>query len=213
MMWLFRTLLGLLIGASVGGCAVAGVIADKFAPPPTDPAAYKLAQQPTLVMVENFQNPDLVEVHAERLDRDISNELIEHKIAPVIKPQRLMELKASKGPAFGQMDIPAVAKSLGARQVVYVDLVKFSVGPPPGSDMVKGEAEALVKVVDDGGRTLWPRESSLGRQVKCQTPYLRTDSGVDESAVREQMYQKLTDQVARLFYDAPVDDKPEVPEP
>lgn len=212
MIWMFRTLLILLVGALAMGCAVAGVIADKFAPPPTDPAAYKPAHQPTLVMVENFQNPDLVEVHAERLNRDISNELTEHKIAPVIKPQRLMELKASKGAAFGQMDIPAVAKLLGARQVVYVDLVKFSVGPAPGSDMVKGEAEALVKVVDENGQTLWPRESSVGRQVNCETPYLRT-AGVDEASAREQMYQKLTDQVARLFYDAPAEDKPVGPEP
>jgi len=203
---MLRVLGGMLVGASVAGCVVAGVVASKLSPPPTTPAAYKPAQQPTLVMVENYQNPDLVEVHAERLNRDISNEFTEHKVAPVVPPQQLMELKASKGEAFARMDIPAVAKSLGARQVIYVDLVKFSVGPPSGSDMVKGEAEALVKVVDENGQTLWPRESSAGRQVKVETPYLRTDTGVDEAGVREQIYQKLADHVARLFYDAPSDE-------
>ena len=201
MSWLLRLACCVLLGAAASGCVAVGAIAYKLAPPPKVPAEFKPAQQKTLVLVENFQNPDAVSVYAERLDRDIARQFSEHKVAPMVDPQQLLDLRSNRGRAFDKMDIPTIARMLGAKQVVYVDLVQFSIDPPAGSETLKGNARALVKVVDDKGRTLWPRDSSVGREVKYETPYLRPGEGVDANAAQEQVYEKLADHISRLFYD------------
>lgn len=192
----------LILGCSAGGCVAAGALAYKLSPMPTVPAEYKLPKHDTLVFVENYQNPDLVQLAAERLERDISGELIDHKVAPVVAPEKLLDLRNNKGQAFHAMNIPTVGNSLGARQVIYVDLLQFSVEPQPGSEMMKGKAQAMVKLIDaQTGRTMWPRETSAGREVKVETPYLRPENGATPDGVQEEMFHTLADKIAKLFYD------------
>ena len=192
----------LIVGSLAVGCQVGGALAYKLSPMPTVPAEYKLAKQNTLVFVENYQNPDLVQLQADRLEREITGELVDHKVVPVVAPEKLLDLRNGKGEAFHSMDIPAIARPLGARQVIYVDLVQFTVEPQPGSEMMKGKAEAMVKLIDvQTGHTLWPRETSVGRQVKVETPYLRPENGATPDAVQEEMFHTLADKIAKLFYD------------
>lgn len=191
-----------IVAWTAGGCAAGGALAYKFSPPPTIPAEYKPAKTPTLVFVENYQNPDLVQAQADRLEREITGELVDHKVVPVVPSEKLLDLRNQEGHAFHSMDIPAVARPLGARQVIYVDLVQFSVDPQPGSEMMKGKAQAMVKLIDvQTGRTLWPRETSIGREVKFETPYLRPENGVTPDAAEEEMFRTLADRIAKLFYD------------
>lgn len=197
----------LIVGCLAGGCSAGGALAYKFSPPPTIPAEYKPAKKPTLVFVENFQNPDLVQVQADRLQREISAELADHKVVPVVAAEKLMDLRSSRPQDFASMNICAVASALGAGQVIYVNLARFSVDPQPGSEMLKGNTEAMVKIVDvTSGRTLWPRETSVGRQVKVETPYLRVENGVTPDAAQEEMFRTLADKIAKLFYDWQSDD-------
>lgn len=191
----------LMVGGAAGGC-VAGALAYKFSPPPTVPAEYKPDKQPTLVFVENYQNPDLVAVQADRLSREVSRELSDHKAVPIVAPEKLIDLKNAKAASFHAMNVPAVGQALGARQVIYVDLVQFSVDPQPGSEMMKGKADARVKVVDaQTGRTLWPRDISGGRQIKLETPFVRIAGGDSPDSLQEEMYHTLGDKIAKLFYD------------
>jgi hypothetical protein len=191
------------LGGVMAGCIAAGAIAYKLTPPPAMPAEYKPTKQTTLVLVENYQNPDLFEVESERLERDIGYAFTEQKLFPVVPLQKLLELKASSSEAFSKMDIPSVARSLGAKQVVYVELQQFSVDLPLASETMRGSARAVVKVVDaETGRTLWPRDSSVGHELKYQTTVTSEGS---RAAVQEKLYQHLSDQVAKLFYDSTMD--------
>lgn len=195
----------LSIGGSLAGCTAAGALAYKASGPPKIPAKYKPAQLPTLVLVENYENPDLYEVQSGRIERDISGALAENKVAPLISTAKLMDLKTAQGAAFHKMDIPAIAKSLGARQVIYVNLVQFSVEPPIGSPMMRGTAEALVKVIEvPSGHTVWPPDSSIGHDVKLRTPAIADDTSA--TGVEEQVYHKLGDKIAALFYDSSSDE-------
>jgi len=192
----------LAIGWMAGGCAAGGALLYKFSPAPTIPAEYKPAKQPTLVFVENFQNPDLVQVRADQLGREISLELADHKVVPIVAPEKLYDLRNAKGDSFHSMNVPVVAQALDAGQVIYVDLSQFSVDPQPGSEMIKGKADAMVKLIDaQSGRTLWPRDTSGGRQIKVETPYVRPGGGVSPEALQEEMLHTLSDKIAKLFYD------------
>jgi hypothetical protein len=192
----------LMIGWLAGGCAAGGALLYKLSPAPTIPAEYKPAKEPTVVFVENYQNPDLVQVQADRLAREVSQELSDHKVVPVVAPEKLAELRTTKGELFHSMNLPAVGQSLGARQVIYVDLSQFAVDLQPGSEMIKGKASAMVKLIDvQTGHTLWPRDSSGGRQLKVETPYVRPGDGVSPDLLQEEMFHTLGDRIAKLFYD------------
>jgi hypothetical protein len=157
-----------------------------------------------LVLVENYSNPDLFEVESERLERDVAFLFTEHKVFPVVPVQKLRDLKSSSGSTFYKMDIPKLAKSLGAKQVIYVELEQFSNDPPLGSQAIRGKATAMVKLIDgETGQVLWPRDSSAGHEVKYETALLN-DPDVHAS-IEERLYQHLSDQIARLFYESPAD--------
>jgi hypothetical protein len=190
-----------LLGGMVPGCVAVAAIASKASPPPTIPAEYKPAKELTLVLVESYENPDLYEVESERIARDLTDAFAEHKSFPVVPAQKVMELKANKGSAFAKMNLPSIAKAVGARQVIYVNLLKFSADPAIGSVTHRGEAEATVKLVDaDTGHTLWPRDTSVGRDVNCRTPAL-SEEGTSRNAVQQQLYQHLSTDIAHLFID------------
>jgi hypothetical protein len=191
-----------LLGGMVSGCVAVAAIASKASPPPAVPAEYKPAKELTLVLVESYENPDLYEVESERIARDLTEAFAaEKKTFPVVPEQRLMELKASKGSEFRQMSVPGIAKALGAKQVIYVDLMKFTADPAIGSETMRGEARATVKLVDaDTGHTLWPRDSSVGREISYTTPALSAE-GTSRNAVQQQLYEHMGEQIEHLFHD------------
>jgi len=186
------------------GCGAFGAVAYKLSPQPATPAEFKPENQTTLVLVENYSNPDLFEVESERLERDVAYLFAEHKVFPVVPVQKLRDFKSSSGSTFYKMDIPKLAKALGAKQVIYVELEQFSNDPPLGGQAIRGKASAMVKLIDgESGQVLWPRDSSAGRQVKYQTALLNDSD--DHASIEERLYQHLSDQIARLFYESPAD--------
>ena len=201
---ILRSLFLATFSFTVCGCGAFGAVAYKLSPQPATPAEFTPTKQTTLVLVENYSNPDLYEVESERLERDVAYLFAEHKVFPVIPVQKLRDLKTSSGSAFYKMDIPTLAKALGAKQVIYVELQQFSNDPPLGSQTIRAKATAMVKMVDGStGQVLWPRDSSAGHEVKYETALL-TDPD-DHSSIQERLYQHLSDQIARLFFESPAD--------
>ena len=204
--WFIRTIVLGLLAVTVSGCAAGAALAYKLSPTPTQPAQYVMKKQPTLVLVENFHNPTSTALHADRLDRQITVELDRNKVVPIIPSEKVIELREASGEGFAAMNIPAIAKAVGAKQVVYVNLQRFGSDPPGGGPMLRGVADAAVRVVDaDTGHTLWPLDSTAGKPVHLETPYVQLTASADEASVQEQMYVALGDKIARLFYAGEVD--------
>jgi hypothetical protein len=187
--------------ACLDGCVVAGVIADKLSPEPAAPAAYVPPKDNMLVIVENFQNPASVALVSERLDRQVTDELVRHRVAPIVNPDRLVELRLEKSKIYDKMQIADIGRAVGARQILYADLVDFAVEPALNAPMARGHAEARVRVIDAAtGQTLWPPDSSAGFPVKAQTPFVTLKEGVTEQTLQQQVALQLSDGIARLFY-------------
>jgi predicted small lipoprotein YifL len=197
--------------AALAGCGAIGAVAYKAIPPSTPPA-YKPVKDDMLVLVENFRNPSSVSLTSERLDRQIAYELVEHKVAPIINPDRLEELRLTKQKQYSSMNVAAIGKAMGARQVLYADLIDFSVETAMGSEMSKGHAELRVRVIDVAtGQTRWPEDVAAGYPVKLETPFLPLKSGVTESTLRDQMIHTLADRTAQVFYGHFTDEEMEAP--
>jgi hypothetical protein len=61
-------------------------------------------------------------------------------------------------------------------------------------------------VVDaQSGRTLWPPDTSAGREIKLETPDIKELETQDKTD--EKLYQRLTQKIATLFYASPAEMK------
>ncbi len=99
------------------------------------------------------------------------------------------------------MNISAVGKAFKARQVIYGDLVQFTIEQTLASDMVKGHAQIRVRVVEvSTGNTLWPTDVSGGESIALDTPYLHLTDGASEATVRGKLINTLAVKVGQLFY-------------
>lgn len=186
---------------SLAGCGILGAAAYKMSGEPEVPARYTPQKAPTLVLIENYRNPDAVALAAEQLTRQITVELRKHDVAPMIDPDALYELRSGHQEQYAKMNISAVGKEFKAKQVIYGDLIAFTVEQTLASDMVKGHAQIRVRVVEvSSGNTLWPTDVSGGESIALDTPYLHLTDGASEATVRGRLVTTLAEKVGQLFY-------------
>lgn len=192
-----------LIGL-ISGCNIVSAVAYKVSGAPKEPAEYKPENRLTLVLVEHYENPDQYHGSAVQLERQISNELAENKAVPLVPGEKLEVLRSNDVAAYRKLSIDQVGKALGAKQVIYVNLVKFTADTPIGGSELAGLAEARVRIIDvDTGRKLWPADSSEGREIKYETKHEEAVNFESRPEVQDQLSQSLAGKIARLFYAAP----------
>ncbi|MGH7178188.1 MAG: hypothetical protein ACREJC_12470 [Tepidisphaeraceae bacterium] len=192
----------LLLGATLilSGCQAAGLIADKVAGGRL-PAAYTPQKVPTLVLVEKYQNPAQFALDSEPLATYVTDELQRHDVVPTIDPSRVESLRRASGQAYRNMAIAKIGRELGASQIIYVDIIDISVDTTVGGEMIKGKADALVRVVDtQSGRTLWPADSAGGMPVSFGVPLAHVSPSNAEWTVRDNVLRGLAGNIGRLFY-------------
>lgn len=196
-----QTLILLLIPLLLAGCNVVGAVADKVAGPDEIKAKYVPPKEPMLVLAENFAHPSDTVIESEQLVEKVAQQLKDHNVAPVVDPAAPFNLKAAKPTEYQQMTIAQIGRTLGAKQVLYIDIAQSNVFVAEASEMLKGKAMVRVRVVDaDSGKTRWPEEGGDGYPLVVETPMLRQGQGVDEPSVRLQLQEAMGEKVAALFY-------------
>ena len=191
-------LLGLTMTA--GGCYAAGAILHTAFGPNAVDAVYELKKQPTLVLVENFQDPDSSSADADTVAHDVSEALHEHASLEVVDADKVVPLRTEQPGTFHEMKIPDVGRSVGAKQVVYVNLVETEHMADPTGVAVHATATANVRVIDaTTGAVLWPVGQPRGYEITANMPYDRADSAVG-AAMRGDLLNQLSDRIAKLFY-------------
>jgi hypothetical protein len=205
----------LLVLTGAGGCTALGAMAYKFSPPPTVPAHYTPAREPTVVFVQRSRNPSDAQLDAERIARYVTDDLRAHGVGgPMLdsslliaaRPQRTgtsvwAAAQRTTAPATGPVTVADLGRSVGAAQVIYVDLTNFNVERTMASEMIKGEVDASVWVIDARtGQVRWPTDTTQGFTISVPTPYLQPGEKLDENALRGQMDEAIAGQIARLFY-------------
>ena len=200
-------------GAGLAGCQPIAAVLDKVPGDPVISAVYVPAHDNILVIVEDYQNPALIEETAEHVDWLITNEFVQHKVAPVINPNRLTVLRTSDPQAYRRLKIPQIGRELGARQVMYANVTEFTVESAVGTDALKAHAEARVKIVDcASGQTRWPRDAtSAGFPISVDIPFAADDQNADAPEVRTALAQALATRIATLFYDSSTDEPSPAP--
>ena len=170
-------------------------------------AQYALADRPTVVFVDDPNN--LLPDRALR-------RIIGDKVAQELMVRKLVTTTISSADAlavagresYGQkMAIDAIGRTVGAEQVVFIDMVSFSLSPdnvtprPQGACYLKvidvANRERLFPTADDGfsGTDSYPIQVAM-RAVSIER-YRTTSS---RRQIREELANEIADQVTKVFY-------------
>jgi hypothetical protein len=196
-----RAMLLLTLLSTTGGCSARGVISYKVFGPPSQPAMYRIAQVPTLILCENFDHPTTSARDSEMLQQLTFEQFLGHKIAPVISPEFLNQIRGRMTEEqFRKLSIANLGRQAGAEQVVYIDLVQAGIESAVGSDFLRGRGSVRVRLISTKtGETIWPREVSEGFPISFETPVPRSDQRTNSTLARAQLHEGLALRIGRLF--------------
>jgi hypothetical protein len=162
---------------------------------------FELTKEPLLILVDD-RSGQVTEPKALReVHQTLSENFLEFKVNKRVIPfQELQNLQADRN--FARMTVRQIGEKLGAAQVLYIDVERFTLHSEPGAPIFKGEFVVRVKVLSTDRKKdvrLWPEEES-GRRVDVTTPAAPTDTDKGPSDVAAELGIKLGQEVARLFY-------------
>ena len=183
------------------GCTMGGAISYKLFGPPAVEAKYVPAKQPMLVLVENYEKPS-TEASGEQIARLLVEQMKLFEVAPTVNLEKLHALKVSMKPdEFSKMTIPAIGRACGAEQVLYVHLSESGIENVAGSQAVRAQMSARVKIVDAiTGNTRWPQDLSSGYPVAVETGWQRVNTENEIQEIRRGACYTMADRIAKLFY-------------
>jgi hypothetical protein len=118
----------------------------------------------------------------------------------MIDPDKLAPLREEDPTKFRAMTSQAIGRSVGAKQVIYVDLLESGVTGDISQSVVHANAVAQVRVIDvETGNTLWPADASHGTQLEAKADFDPNDNNKAQS-MRTEMLASLSSRIAKLFH-------------
>ena len=169
--------------------------------PPKAPAAVELPSKRTVVIVDDKINRMPRVALRVGIGDSVGTHLLENDVVPeTITTRDAVALIRRMDTASKPISIQRICESLGAEQVVYVEIDEFNLSG--GREEGGPEAVALVKVLDiANGSRLWPTAGSEAVQSFLQdiNPSLITTSA-GRREVEDKLAEKLGEDIAKLFY-------------
>ncbi|MCG8405234.1 MAG: hypothetical protein MI923_08565 [Phycisphaerales bacterium] len=164
---------------------------------------FTLTEKPLLILIDDpnsliTQPKAIRELHL-TISTNFTEWDVNHRIIPLREVQRLEQSERN----FGKMSIREIGEKLGADQVLYIRVYRFTLEGEPGAPLFKGAFDVRVKVVSTERTAevrLWPREQA-GRLVQVSTD--PTSMGGDKSAteIASELGIRLGRRIAAFFYE------------
>lgn len=197
---LMALMIALMTGAS--GCQMADFVADVVTGGGTLPAAYVLPEKPTVIFIDDPKKKLTTHDLAGRLATSIGLALTDHNVVPqVISPELVMQTRDAN-PDFAKWAIAKIGREVGAKQVIYVLVTRYSL--TEDGQIYRPIAEARVKVVDvDTGLRLFPKAPEAGYGVLTELAYgdLTGGGSTTHTIIGRNLADQLAHDVSILFYE------------
>jgi hypothetical protein len=192
--------------AVMSNCNIITPIAVIAEGPPTIDAEYKLPDRTTVVFVDDRRN--ILADFAIR--RYIGDKVSEHLLGARVVTDAISTgdalSVAGKEQAGALMPIEQIGKEVGAAQIIYIELLKFSLEAPNGQPTAIAELQVKVTDVENHAR-MFPGTSEADDpryMIVSLPPDQAFQPMLGRSARREAEYtlaEMVADQVAKLFYE------------
>jgi len=194
--------LSVLILASPGCITMAALWANLSGGEVIEPE-YTLTKGPLLVMIDDMRNLVTQPKAIRELHETIAENFLEFDVNRRIIPMsELRHLRQSER-KLDKMKTREIGEKLGAEQVLYIWVERFTLHAEPGAPLFQGEFAVRVKVLSTERVRevrLWPR-AGTGRLCVATTEPVSEGGEVSASDVSTELGRKLGQKVAALFYE------------
>lgn len=187
-------------------CNVVTPVAYVIMGPPTVEPEIELPDVPTVVFIDDRQNVvnpvSLRKVIADRCAQELMTQKV---LTTMISSQDAMAIASKKDRSSEVMSIEQIGEAVGAKQVIYIEMVQFT--ETPDGAIVAPTAACRVKVLDvENRRRIYPPEGAvegsrfLHMSLAPMDPnVLRTSSG--RLAVFNALANEVGMRVSLLFFE------------
>ena len=134
------------------------------------------------------------------LTSELMREIEQQDLAPTLIPSGELAALRISTQDFSQLSIAEIGRHLSADQVLYVQVIEFSLGTLADKPAGQGQARVRVSVFDAlGDRRVWPKDEPLGREVLLNTPF-REPTGQDyRQEFAEDLSNRVAQDIVKLF--------------
>jgi len=164
---------------------------------------FKLTKEPLLILIDD-PNSLITEPQAVRdLHKAMAAIFLEFNVNRQVVPFENWQTFQRTAKNYNRLSVREIGEKLGAVQVLYLGVDRFTLQAEPGAPIYKGEFAVRVKVLSTEPKRdvrLWPREEA-GRRIAVTTQPTPADGDVSAADVARELAEKLADAVARLFYE------------
>lgn len=193
----------MLLSFSSSGCVQMAAVWTNMTGGDVVEPEYVLTKGPLLIMIDDRNNLITRPAAIRNLQKGVADRFLEYRVNSRVVPfsewQRLQQ--SDKG--YDKMTIREIGAKLGADQVLYIRVDRFTLEAEPGAPLFKGDFSVRVKVIStarQGDVRLWPRERS-GHRVSTTTEAQSNETGKSASQITEDMTKELSRKIAELFYE------------
>jgi hypothetical protein len=191
---------------ALAGCDLAGAVITQSTGEATVKAKYTPDKNASmLVLVESYGLAVDSEIESAHIALTLDKALTDQKIATVIDPQSLEKLRDTDPDGYDKLTIADIGRKVGARQVLYVDIQRDEIEKPPGSGQMRGQIEAVIKIVDSAsGDTRWPKNES-SEHVRYTSDWVPESDSSTDTDLRAKMADRMAEDISKLFHDYKID--------
>jgi len=164
---------------------------------------FTLSKGPLLILIDDPNNLVTQPRAIRKLHKEISERFLEYRVNSRVVPFNDWQRLQQTAHGYDKMTIREIGAKLGADQVLYFRVDRFTLHAEPGAPLFKGEFSGKVKVLSTQRKhdvRLWPRERS-GRRVSAKTKAQSTSSGKSASQMADNLAGELGQKIAELFYE------------
>lgn len=194
-------LLALLTAAI--GCRQIGQLGVLFAGRQWQKAHFKPTENRIAIIIDGMRggedHPMFRRGLHEKVVELLEEEDVNHNIVPYVEQLEL----ATREPDYANWSIQRIGRELDAEQVIYVQIVSFTLRETPNHPVLTPEATVSVKAIDVEAEPrmarLWP-DSVEGYELDAKRQAREATSTAVIDAEAEKLGKDLGQYVARLFY-------------
>lgn len=162
---------------------------------------YKLAKTPLLILIDD-RNSLVSEPKAIReVHQTISENFLQFDVNKNVVPFQEWQ-RLQNDPKYPSMTIRQIGEQLGAEQVIYLVVERFTLQGEGDAPIYKGVFATRVKVLSTerkGEIRLWPDNES-GRRVEVSTDPRPMDGDVTPGQIAQELGIKMGQEIAKFFY-------------
>ncbi len=202
--WRRLLLLGAMVlsGGASGCVQMAAVWANLTGGDVVEPE-FTLTKEPLLILIDD-RDSLVTEPQAFRdLHQALSAIFLEFKVNRQLVPFENWQTLQRTAKDYNRLSVREIGEKLGASQVLYLVVDRFTLQAEPGAPLFKGEFAVRVKVLSTEAKRdvrLWPREEA-GRRIVVTTNPTPADSDKSAGDVARELAEKIADSISRLFYE------------